>query len=106
MAKPPNKLPRSRGVAKALGLKQYQGNPCKRGHSGRWRYTANGRCVRCTADASLASYYRKKDAKKKARSAITIPPPPVPVLPMVPHPQPTSWWASLKRRVFGEGSRV
>lgn len=90
----------SRETARAIGSLVFNGKPCIHGH-GDIRYVSSGRCVECAKGDA-----RKREAKIRAQKALKIPSPPVPVLPMVPHPQPTSWWASLKRRVFGEGGRA
>ena len=43
----------------------YQGNPCKRGHSGR-RYASNGHCVECVAFAHV------EHQREKLSSSIAV----------------------------------
>lgn len=58
-------LPTTREEAKALGAKQYfTGVPCPHGHVG-GRFASNGRCVICSANASLAARKRDPEAYKR-----------------------------------------
>ena len=52
-------------AARALGLKTYQGKPCKRGHSGE-RYASHRACVECGRDrtATLHATRRAADPEK------------------------------------------
>lgn len=60
----------SRDEARAQGLVRYfSGEPCSSGHLSE-RYTKNGRCVRCNADA-MARWAKRNPEKAKAQSART-----------------------------------
>ncbi len=59
------KKPTERAVAKAAGLKTYQGAPCPKGH-GTLRSTRNCVCVQCERDSSREAMRLKRQADPRA----------------------------------------